>query len=462
MSEVKLPEGWVDTKFANISTYIQRGKSPKYIEFSDYPVVNQKSVRWWGIQEEHLKYIHPDQWSEWDKQRHLQEGDILWNSTGTGTIGRACYIDSIKIKKAKVADSHVTIIRTSDYIYSKYAFYWVMHPKTQNNVASIYNGSTNQVELSKALVEDTHFILAPYAEQKIIAGELDTLLAQVDCVKARLEKIPQILKRFRQAVLAAIVSRKLIADDNKSDAFTTIIKLGEIANDIRYGTSKKCSENEGSVPVLRIPNIGQGEILENNLKYADFDSKELSALALKTGDLLLIRSNGSLGLVGKVAVITENNVKYLFAGYLIRIRLNRQILEPKYISYCLQSPQLRQVIENIARSTSGVNNINSKELASLELPLPPLIEQTEIVHRTEQLFAYADTIEKQVNSALAHVNNLTQSILAKAFRGELTAQWREENPEMINGENSAAALLEKIKAERVASGSKKMSYYKKA
>lgn len=94
-------------------------------------------------------------------------------------------------------------------------------------------------------------------------------------------------------------------------------------------------------------------------------------------------------------------------------------------------------------------------IKSLPLILPPLQEQHEIVRRVEQLFAYADTIEKQVNNALTRVNSLTQSILAKAFRGELTAQWRAENPELISGENSAAALLEKIKAERAASGGKK-------
>ncbi|MFB4181669.1 restriction endonuclease subunit S [Escherichia fergusonii] len=296
--------------------------------------------------------------------------------------------------------------------------------------------------------------IAPLPEQKIIAEKLDTLLAQVDSTKARLEQIPQILKRFRQAILAAAVSEKLVNNENNKAVLTT---LGSIAEDIRYGTSKKCSESEGHTPVLRIPNIGPGYIINNNLKYANFDSKELSALTLKEGDLLLIRSNGSVDLVGKVAVISENDTQYLYAGYLIRVRLRLEKAVPKYISYCVQSPQLRQIIENIARSTSGVNNINSKELASLELPLPPISEQHEIVRRVEQLFAYADTIEKQVNNALARVNNLTQSILAKAFRGELTAQWRAENLDLISGENSAAALLEKIKAERAASGGKKAS-----
>lgn len=89
------------------------------------------------------------------------------------------------------------------------------------------------------------------------------------------------------------------------------------------------------------------------------------------------------------------------------------------------------------------------------VPLPSVAEQTEIVRRVDQLFAHADTIEKQVNSALERVNQLTKSILAKAFRGELTAQWRADNPELVSGENSADALLERIKEERVAQAPKK-------
>ena len=116
------------------------------------------------------------------------------------------------------------------------------------------------------------------------------------------------------------------------------------------------------------------------------------------------------------------------------------------------APSLVQSSKEVARKT-----LNLKDLKEAFVPLPSIEEQAEIVRRVEQLFAYTDTIEKQVNSALTRVNNLTQSILAKAFRGELTAQWRAENPSLISGENSAAALLEKIKAERAASGGKKTS-----
>lgn len=92
--------------------------------------------------------------------------------------------------------------------------------------------------------------------------------------------------------------------------------------------------------------------------------------------------------------------------------------------------------------------VNLTKFRKLPLRVPPIEEQSEIVRRVDQLFAHADHIEQQVNNALARVNNLTQSILSKAFRGELTEQWRKDNPDLISGENSAEALLELIKADR--------------
>lgn len=120
----------------------------------------------------------------------------------------------------------------------------------------------------------------------------------------------------------------------------------------------------------------------------------------------------------------------------------------------------------------GHKRVTKEFVENYCFPVPPLAEQKNIAEKLDTLLAQVDNtkarfekipqilqrfrqIEKQVNNALARVNSLTQSILAKAFRGELTAQWRAENPELISGENSAAALLEKIKAERAASGGKK-------
>ncbi|HAF2722895.1 TPA: 4'-phosphopantetheinyl transferase [Salmonella enterica] len=447
MSEGKLPEGWVVTNLQNIANWGSGGTpSRSHDEYynGNIPWIKTGDLGPKLITEA-SEYI-TDAGVKNSSAKYFPKGSVAIAMYGA-TIGKTSIlgIDATTNQACAVG----TPIK--DIISSIFLYYFLLNEK--NTFIKKGKGGA-QPNISQAVIKEHPLSLPPYAEQKIIAEKLDTLLAQVDSTKACLERIPQILKRFRQAVLAAVVNGKAVNIDTDENTLTT---LGNIAKNIKYGTSKKCSETQGSTAVLRIPNIGPGYIINSNLKYADFDQKELVTLTLKEGDLLLIRSNGSVDLVGKVAVISENDTEYLYAGYLIRVRLDKERAAPKYISYCLQSPQLRQVIENIARSTSGVNNINSKELASLEIPLTPLPEQHEIVRRVEQLFAWADTIEKQVNNALTRVNSLTQSILAKAFRGELTAQWRAENPSLISGENSAAALLEKIKAERAASGGKKTS-----
>lgn len=236
-------------------------------------------------------------------------------------------------------------------------------------------------------------------------------------------------------------SGELTRELRREANFGELTNIGSLTNNIRYGTSKKCSYDDGATGVLRIPNIGEGNIDPADMKYADFDEIEKEKLILREGDLLVIRSNGSVELVGKAALVTKSDVEYIFAGYLIRVRFDDlSKVVPKYILYCLQSPALREVIEINARSTSGINNINSKELAALEVMLPQLDEQKEIVRRVESLFAMADTVEKQYQNAKQQVDRLTQSILAKAFKGELVPQDPNDEP--------ASELLKRIQAER--------------
>lgn len=158
--------------------------------------------------------------------------------------------------------------------------------------------------------------------------------------------------------------------------------------------------------------------------------------------------------VGRVARIDKDLGEAYINQHLALLRPNNNI-NSEYFALCIAAQNIGvKQIQSLKRGATKVG-LGLDDIRSLAIPLPSLEEQHEIVRRVEQLFAYADTIEKQVNNALTRVNSLTQSILAKAFRGELTAQWRAENPELISGENSAAALLEKIKAERAASGGKK-------
>lgn len=284
-------------------------------------------------------------------------------------------------------------------------------------------------------------LVAPFNEQKRIADKLNALLARVDSCQEHLERIPQILKRFRQAVLAAATSDQLPGEwENKQGEWETCL-LGDVIIDIRYGTAKKSTyESKNGIPVLRIPNIGDRKIDPTDLKFSHFDEKEIETLSLKTDDLLLVRSNGSIELVGKVALVGSEFEGYLYAGYLIRLRFDKTRVSPRYISLYLSSPAIRSFIELTARSTSGVNNINAEEVKAIPLKLPPLDEQQEIVRRVETLFALSDRFESRWRFIQAQVAQLTPAILAKAFRGELV----EQDP----NDESAEKLLERIRVAR--------------
>lgn len=295
--------------------------------------------------------------------------------------------------------------------------------------------------------------VAPLNEQRRIADKLDATLARVDTLNDRLARITPLLKRFRQSVLAAATSGRLTEDWRKANQGASAwlnTTFDTVISDLRYGTSKKCEANAQGIAVLRIPNVGSsGSPDLTDLKFAEFDEKEYSKLSLIEGDLLTIRSNGSVDLVGKACVVDKKTEGLLFAGYLIRMRLDKEKINPLFAYYVISSPSVRAHIELTAKSTSGVNNINSEEVRALPLALPSLEEQTEIVRRVKTLFAFADRLEARLQSAQTAAERLTPALLAKAFRGELVPQDPNDEP--------AAELLRRLREGRAAEAPAKRS-----
>ncbi|MDL2398447.1 restriction endonuclease subunit S [Rhizobium mayense] len=301
---------------------------------------------------------------------------------------------------------------------------------------SLASGTTF-LELSGSKLQQVPFPLPPLAEQKRIVAKLDALNAKSARARTELARIETLVSRYKQAVLSKAFSGELTVLNRSSWPSST---LGELAFDVRYGTAEKCTYAPEQTPVLRIPNVANGRIDLSDLKHASFNEKELKKLALAQGDLLVIRSNGSVDLVGRSAVVESTAAGMLFAGYLIRIRLDLKRASPFFIQYWMQSAEVRRTIEDAAKSTSGVNNVNSQQLQALKVSLPPLPEQNEIVRCIESAFAKIDRLEAEAKRALELVGKLDEAILAKAFRGELVPQDPNEEP--------ASVLLERIRTER--------------
>lgn len=446
MSE--LPKHWTETSIGEIAVYVQRGKSPKYTDRSDLPVINQKCIRWHGIDKVHVKYIHPDQWCKWGVERYLNEGDVLWNSTGTGTIGRACVYKDSYFKKA-VVDSHVTIVRFDrNNINPEYVFYFIASPFVQKKIEEMQSGSTNQVELGRGAIVETYIPLAPFNEQKRIVAKIEELFSELDKGLESLKTARQQLKIYRQAVLKHAFDGKLTANWRKKNGVEGDWKrmpLKDVIEEPKYGTSKKCGYEIHGTGVLRIPNITAGAVDASDLKFAEFAEDEAKQYQLQEGDILTIRSNGSVAIVGQCALISQKDEHFLYAGYLIRLRPKQDLILPRFLLYVLSSHELRVQIENKAKSTSGVNNINSGEIKSLVIPICSIQEQKQIVAILDEQLTELDRTENDIDNHLEKSEALRQSILKRAFSGKLVGQNPKDEP--------ASVLLERIRAEKT--GAKK-------
>ena len=174
----EIPDNWAWCRLENICCYIQRGKSPKYSNIKKYPVISQKCNQWNGFFIENAKFIEPDTISNYNEERILQNEDLMWNSTGLGTLGRiAIYKSKLNPHKLAVADSHVTIMRLfKQYVIVKYAYYYIANPTVQNIIEQQADGTTKQKELSLSIIKKYHIPLPPLEEQKRIVSKVNILL----------------------------------------------------------------------------------------------------------------------------------------------------------------------------------------------------------------------------------------------------------------------------------------------
>lgn len=461
MKATLYPSDWGNASLEEVSIHIiggDWGKDPDFIEqgYESVACIRGSEFKNWKRDFGKTAVIRKVKCSSL-LTRNLLKNDILVEISGGGPdqpVGRTVLIDEKVLNQHNlplVCTNFLRLVRLSNNINSVFVNRYLEFFYNSGEVIKYQSGSNNLRNLKFKDYSAVKMPLPPLAEQKIIAEKLDTLLAHADSTKARLEQIPKILKRFRQAVLFAVVNGKLTKIWRKGKEFQCeSLELGKLANFIDYRGKTPTKTNSG-IPLITAKNIRQGYISQEPREYideADYD-KWMTRGIPKAGDVLITTEAP----MGYVANIVNIEGKFALAQRAICLQF-KDCIDPFFASIYMQSGVFQQQLnENATGST--VKGIKASLLKKIPVIFPPIQEQQEIVRRVEQLFAYADTIEKQVNNALARVNNLTQSILAKAFRGELTAQWRAENPELISGENSAAALLEKIIAERAASTGKK-------
>lgn len=309
-------------------------------------------------------------------------------------------------------NNHAHVLR------SKFNNAFLCHYLNSFNYQGFVSGTT-RLKLTQSAMKQIPIPAPPISEQERIVSRIEELFSQLDASVVELKTAKERLRVYRQAVLKEAFEGTLTAPEKFGTAL-----LGSYIEKPRYGTSKKCdyAHSEESVDVYRIPNIdyATGQISHEDIKYSEFSNNELAQIELESGDILIIRSNGSVSLVGRAALVREIDTKGTFAGYLMRLRIkDKSSLIPEFLLYYLQSHEARIYIENKAKSTSGVHNINSAEISSLKIPVFRADDQESIVVTIESRLSVCDSIEKTVDTALQQAEALRQSILKKAFEGGL-------------------------------------------
>ncbi len=333
------------------------------------------------------------------------------------------------------------VLRPSNEVNHRYFYFFTQSAEYRTRVSELSAG-VNINNLKPAHFEMIEIAVAPLAEQTRIAAKLDELLARVDTLKARVDGIPALLMRFRQSVLAAAVSGQLTEEwrGAVNAADWSLTSLGAIAKRLHQGintSADKVEYSDSGVPILQAKHITSGKIViaDARLVNAELFEKYKEKYCPPSGSILFT----NIGTIGR-SVVAGNSANYLIAWNIFLIEPSHNVV-PEYLRMFLELLRLQGYYESLYRG-GATQFVNKKQLSAIEISLPPVEEQTEIVRRVEQLFAFADQLQARVKATQARIDRLTQSILAKAFRGELVPQDPNDEP--------ASVLLERIKAQRAA------------
>ena len=444
----EIPDSWEWVRLNEIASYIQRGKSPRYSSIPKYPVIAQKCNQWSGFSIELAKFISPDTVKSYQEERLLRQGDLMWNSTGLGTLGRIVIYDEDKNPYGwAVADSHITVIRLlMDFIDYHFIFKFLSSPIVQSVIEEQASGSTKQKELSTATVKNYLIPLPPLAEQKRIVAQIERALEQVEVYAESYHKLQELDKAFpdklKKSILQYAMQGKLVAQDpndepvevllekiraekqklyeegklKKKDLAEIVVEKGDdnspyqdvpydlpeswewvrlktiyqVINGDRgknYPSKDKLFEN-GEIPFINAGNIANEVISSQNLLYLSEEQyNKLGNGKLIKGDVIFCL-RGSLGKFG-----IFNMEKGAIASSLVIIRpyYNNSKDIDIYFSKYLASPVLLSEIRKYNNGTAQPN-LSAKALNNFFIPLPPLAEQKRIVSKISKIFSVIETL----------------------------------------------------------------------
>ena len=420
----EVPEGWVWTTLEEICLFLSRGKSPKYSDTDKtYPVFAQKcNLKEGGISLEQARFLDPSTICKWSEEYKLKTGDVLVNSTGTGTVGRTRLFHEGCLKNYPfvVPDSHVSVIRTTSEVKSEFVFAYISSQLIQQYLEDNLAGSTNQKELYIGVLSDLSFPLPPLAEQHRIVDEIEKWFSLIDIIENGKSDLQATIKQTKSKILDLAIHGKLVPQDPNDEPAIELLKrinpdftpcdngqygkipqgwilakLGDLFDAVSAKRVLKSEWRTKGVPFYRareIVKLSEYNKVNNELFIEDkhYDKLKNRYGVPASGDIML----SAVGTIGKCYIVKESD-KFYYKDASVLCLKNHHKLSSMYFSMLFSSSFIEEQIKEYSKGTT-VDTITLEKLKSYIVPLPPLAEQQRIVQKIEELFSVLDNIQKAI------------------------------------------------------------------
>jgi type I restriction enzyme, S subunit len=352
----------------------------------------------WAVPKEFVK--RPDQ--------VLRTGDILISSANSwNLVGKCCWIPELLWPSS--FGGFVSVLRANqDQVDSRYLYRWFSSDRIQNLLRSFGRQTTNISNLDINRCREMSIPLPPIDTQKRITAILD----QAEALRSlRRQAIGQL------DALARSVFLEMFGDPATNPKEWPIQPMSSLfAESPIFGTMIPPVPEPLGWLSLRVGNIQNWQLDLSDKKYIELSDNLTERYALKDGDLLMARAIASVDHLGKcIVAYPPKNEKWAFDSHLMRLRLSENLAEPEFVRALLMSPGGRILFLGASRQSTVQFNINTKEIATLRIPLPPLALQREFADRIGAIEALKSTHR----TSLAKLDELFTSLQHRAFRGEL-------------------------------------------
>ena len=504
LQESEVPEGWVSLTIQDVCDI--NPPKPKKGDIPDDASVTFVPMP--AVDAEHGEISSPE-------IRPFSEVRSGFTAFRDGDVIMAKITPCMENGKAAVAGGLVSglgfgsteffVLRSNGSILPQYLFHHIRQVSFRELAESNMTGSVGQKRVPKEFIANAAIPLPPLAEQHRVVTAIEALFARLDATNAHLERVPGILKQFRQAVLAAACGGRLTEDWRKETSevqsasylVEQCIRERNLATALKKVNARQSERNDSKRPASfrrvgpkssykQLPDTweicyfediaasgkhaikagpfgsslikkdyvqegykiyGQEQVIRDDPEYGDYYINEEKYQSLKTckissGDILI----SLVGTIGKVLILPDSCKPGIINPRLVKISLNL-FISRDYIKLYLESPVAKRKMYNTSHGGT-MEILNLKTIKELPIPLPPLPEQHEIVYRVEALFALADRIEAGVAAARAKTETMRQSILAQAFSGRLVPTEAELARQVGREYEPASALLERIRSEK--------------